>query len=97
MGNGADNMSDFYRSYNAAYDGNTAENFLFKRTGYTSVSGNTWEIKDQFLNLTGGCDGGFRLPVRLPVSVQNAAAGISALTSARQAMRTAQMHRYGTV
>ena len=54
MGNGADNMSDFYRSYNAAYDGNTAENFLFKRTGYTSVSGSTWEIKDQFLNLTGG-------------------------------------------
>ena len=62
MGNGADNMSDFYRSYNAAYDGNTAENFLFKRTGYTSVSGNTWEIKDQFLNLTGGCDGGGTLP-----------------------------------
>ena len=58
MGNGADNMSDFYRSYNAAYDGNTAESFLFKRTGYTSVSGSTWEIKDQFLNLTGGCDGG---------------------------------------
>ena len=62
MGNGADNMSDFYRSYNAAYDGNTAENFLFKRTGYTSVSGSTWEIKDQFLNLTGGCDGGGTLP-----------------------------------
>ena len=62
MGNGADNMSDFYRSYNAAYDGNTAENFLFKRTGYTSVSGSTWEIKDQFLNLTGGCDGGDALP-----------------------------------
>ena len=62
MGNGADNMSDFYRFYNAAYDGNTAENFLFKRTGYTSVSGNTWEIKDQFLNLTGGCDGGGTLP-----------------------------------
>ena len=62
MGNGADNMSDFYRSYNAAYDGNTAESFLFKRTGYTSVSGNTWEIKDQFLNLTGGCDGGGTLP-----------------------------------
>ena len=61
MGNGADNMSDFYRSYNAAYDGNTAENFLFKRTGYTSVS-STWEIKDQFLNLTGGCDGGGTLP-----------------------------------
>ena len=55
-------MSDFYRSYNAAYDGNTAENFLFKRTGYTSVSGSTWEIKDQFLNLTGGCDGGGTLP-----------------------------------
>ena len=62
MGNGADNMSDFYRSYNAAYDGNTAESFLFKRTGYTSVSGSTWEIKDQFLNLTGGCDGGGTLP-----------------------------------
>ena len=62
MGNGADNMPDFYRSYNAAYDGNTAENFLFKRTGYTSVSGSTWEIKDQFLNLTGGCDGGGTLP-----------------------------------
>ena len=62
MGNGADNMSDFYRFYNAAYDGNTAESFLFKRTGYTSVSGNTWEIKDQFLNLTGGCDGGGTLP-----------------------------------
>ena len=62
MGNRADNMSDFYRSYNAAYDGNTAENFLFKRTGYTSVSGSTWEIKDQFLNLTGGCDGGGTLP-----------------------------------
>ena len=62
MGNGADNMSDFYRSYNAAYDGNTAENFLFKRTGYTSVSGSTWEIKDQFLNLTGGRDGGGTLP-----------------------------------
>ena len=62
MGNGADNMSDFYRSYNAAYDGNTAENFLFKRTGYTSVSGSTWEIQDQFLNLTGGCDGGGTLP-----------------------------------
>ena len=62
MGNGADNMSDFYRSYNAAYDENTAENFLFKRTGYTSVSGSTWEIKDQFLNLTGGCDGGDALP-----------------------------------
>ena len=62
MGNGADNMSDFYRSYNAAYDGNTAESFLFKRTGYTSVSGSTWEIKDQFLNLTGGCDGGGMLP-----------------------------------
>ena len=62
MGNGADNMSDFYRSYNAAYDGNTAENFLFKRTGYTSVSGSTWEIKDQFLNFTGGCDGGDALP-----------------------------------
>ena len=62
MGNGADNMSDFYRFYNAAYDGNTAENFLFKRTGYTSVSGSTWEIKDQFLNLTGGCDGGGTLP-----------------------------------
>ena len=62
MGNGADNMSDFYRSYNAAYDGNTAENFLFKRTGYTSVSGSTWEIKEQFLNLTGGCDGGGTLP-----------------------------------
>ena len=62
MGNGADNMSDFYRSYNAAYDGNTAENFLFKRTGYTSVSGSTWEIKDQFLNITGGCDGGGTLP-----------------------------------
>ena len=62
MGNGADNMSDFYRSYNAAYDGNTAERFLFKRTGYTSVSGSTWEIKDQFLNLTGGCDGGGTLP-----------------------------------
>ena len=62
MGNGADNMSDFYRSYNAAYDGNTAKNFLFKRTGYTSVSGSTWEIKDQFLNLTGGCDGGGTLP-----------------------------------
>ena len=62
MGNGADNMSDFYRSYNAAYDGNTAESFLFKRTGYTSVSGSTWEIKDQFLNLTGGCDGGDALP-----------------------------------
>ena len=62
IGNGADNMSDFYRSYNAAYDGNTAENFLFKRTGYTSVSGSTWEIKDQFLNLTGGCDGGGTLP-----------------------------------
>ena len=61
MGNRADNMSDFYRSYNAAYDGNTAENFLFKRTGYTSVS-STWEIKDQFLNLTGGCDGGGTLP-----------------------------------
>ena len=62
MGNGADNMSDFYRSYNAAYDGNTAENFLFKRTGYTSVSGSTWEIQDQFLNLTGCCDGGGTLP-----------------------------------
>ena len=62
MGNGADNMSDFYRFYNAAYDGNTAESFLFKRTGYTSVSGSTWEIKDQFLNLTGGCDGGGTLP-----------------------------------
>ena len=62
MGNGADNMPDFYRSYNAAYDGNTAESFLFKRTGYTSVSGSTWEIKDQFLNLTGGCDGGDALP-----------------------------------
>ena len=62
MGNGADNMSDFYRSYNAAYDGNTAESFLFKRTGYTSVSGSTWEIKDQFLNLTGDCDGGGTLP-----------------------------------
>ena len=62
MGNGADNMSDFYRSYNAAYDGNTAESFLFKRTGYTSVSGSTWEIKDQFLNFTGGCDGGDALP-----------------------------------
>ena len=62
MGNGADNMSDFYRSYNAAYDGNTAESFLFKRTGYTSVSGSTWEIKDQFLNLTGGCAGGGTLP-----------------------------------
>ena len=62
MGNGVDNMSDFYRSYNAAYDGNTAESFLFKRTGYTSVSGSTWEIKDQFLNLTGGCDGGGTLP-----------------------------------
>ena len=62
MGNGADNMSDFYRSYNAAYDGNTAESFLFKRTGYTSVSGSTWEIQDQFLNLTGGCDGGGTLP-----------------------------------
>ena len=62
MGNRADNMSDFYRSYNAAYDGNTAENFLFKRTGYTSVSGSTWKIKDQFLNLTGGCDGGGTLP-----------------------------------
>ena len=62
MGNGADNMPDFYRSYNAAYDGNTAESFLFKRTGYTSVSGSTWEIKDQFLNLTGGCDGGDARP-----------------------------------
>ena len=62
MGNGADNMSDFYRSYNAAYDGNTAESFLFKRTGYTSVSGSTWEIQDQFLNLTGCCDGGGTLP-----------------------------------
>ena len=54
MGNGADNKSDYYRSYSAAWE-NCFSKMDFKKTGYTT-DGN-WVYKDQFMNTAGSYAG----------------------------------------
>lgn len=98
LGNGADNMSDYLKSYNAADSSNTVDSFGFKKTGYNSVSGSNWEIKDQNLSVTGSCavEQHFQTEMRLQQSVQNAAAEMMRLILTGEVVITVLMCRYGT-
>lgn len=48
MGNGSDNMSDYYKSYAASYSQNKYDAINFTKTGYTAEE--NWEARDKMDN-----------------------------------------------